>query len=145
MAPVYAIRETATGDITPTGGATSTKDIAWSYVNNGGYMSTPIVYRGLVYIVKYNGGLTVYDAKTGERTFQQRLAAGAFTSSPVASDGKLYFPSEEGHVLVVKAGPTFELLADNDMGESILASPAISEGSLLIRTQSQIVAIRAAR
>jgi outer membrane protein assembly factor BamB len=145
MAPVYAIRETATGDITPTAGAMSTKDIAWSYVNNGGYMSTPIVYCGLVYIVKYNGGLTVYDAKTGERTFQQRLAAGAFTSSPVASDGKLYFPSEEGHVLVVKAGPTFELLADNDMGESILASPAISEGSLLIRTQSQIVAIRAAR
>jgi outer membrane protein assembly factor BamB len=145
MMPVYAIRETATGDITPTGGATSTKDIAWSHAKDGGYMSTPIVYGGLVYIVKYNGGLTAYDARTGERKFQQRLAAGAFTSSPVASDGKLYFPSEEGHVYVLKAGPAFEVLADNDMGESILASPAISEGSLIIRTQTQIVSIRAAR
>ena len=74
-------------------------------------MCTPLVYRGLVYIVKYNGVLTVYDAKTGEQKFQQRLAGGtsAFTSSPIAADGKIYLASEDGHVFVLKAGPAFEV------------------------------------
>ena len=86
---------------------------------DGGYMCTPLVYRGLVYIVKYNGVLTVYDAKTGEVKYQERLAGGtsAFTASPVAADGKVYLASEDGQVFVLKAGPTYELMADNDMGE----------------------------
>jgi outer membrane protein assembly factor BamB len=88
--------------------------------------------------------LTVYDAKTGERKFQERLAGGAsaFTSSPIAADGKVYLASEEGHVLVLKAGPVYELLAENDMGESVLATPAISEGTLIYRTQGHLMAIR---
>jgi outer membrane protein assembly factor BamB len=73
MAPVYAIRETATGDVTLADGATSNDHVAWSYPRDGGYMCTPLVYEGLVYIVKYNGALNVYDAKTGERKFQERL------------------------------------------------------------------------
>jgi outer membrane protein assembly factor BamB len=143
-APVYAIRETATGDISLAEGETSNAGIAWSYPRDGGYMCTPLVYRGLVYIVKYNGVLNAYDAKTGEKKFMERLADGksAFTSSPVGSDGKVYLASEEGHVYVLKASPTFELLADNDMGESVLATPAISEGSLLFRTQGHLVAIK---
>jgi outer membrane protein assembly factor BamB len=147
QAPVYAIRETATGDITLADGATSNAGIAWSAPRDGGYMCTPLVYSGLVYIVKYNGGLTVYDAKTGEQKFQQRLAGGisAFTSSPVASDGKIYLASEDGHVFVLKAGPVFELISENDMGESVLATPAISEGTLLYRTQANVVAIRAGK
>ena len=101
-------------------------------------MCTPLVYRGLVYIVKYNGVLSVYDAKTGEEKFQQRLAGrpSAFTSSPIAADGKIYVASEEGRVFVLKAGPAFELLAENDMAESVLATPAISEGTLLYRTRT---------
>jgi len=142
--PVYAIRETATGDITLAEGTTSNEGVAWSYPRDGGYMCTPLVYRGLVYIVKYNGVLNVYDARTGEKKFQERLAGGtsAFTSSPIAADGKVYFASEEGHVLVLKAGPTYELVAENDMGESVLATPAISEGTLLYRTQGHVMAIR---
>jgi outer membrane protein assembly factor BamB len=110
-------------------------------------MCTPLVYRGLVYIVKYNGVLSAYDAKTGEVKFQQRLAGGlsAFTSSPIAADGKVYLASEEGHVYVLKAGPAFEVLAENDMTESVLSTPAISEGSLLYRTQNHVIAIRAAQ
>jgi outer membrane protein assembly factor BamB len=146
-APVYAIRETATGDITLADGATTNDGIAWSKPRDGGYMCTPLVYRGLVYIVKYNGVLTVYDAKTGEQKFQQRLAEGksAFTSSPIGADGKVYLASEEGHVYVLKAGPTFEVLADNDLGEPVLATPAITEGTLLYRTQGNVIAIRASR
>jgi outer membrane protein assembly factor BamB len=143
-APVYAIRETATGDITLAEGATANAGVAWSAARDGGYMCTPLVYKGLVYIVKYNGVLSVYDARTGEVKYQQRLAGGtsAFTSSPIGSDGKVYLASEEGHVFVLKAGPTFEVLAENDMGESVLATPAISEGALLYRTQGHLLAIK---
>ena len=143
-APVYAVRETATGDITLADGSTTNDGVAWSHRRDGGYMCTPLVYRGLVYIVKYNGVLSVYDAKTGERKFQERLAGGtsAFTSSPVAADGKVYFASEEGQVLVLSAAPAYELQAQNDMAESVLATPAISEGTLLYRTQGHVIAIR---
>jgi outer membrane protein assembly factor BamB len=145
--PVYAIRDTATGDITLAEGATSNGSVVWSAPRDGGYMCTPLVYRGLVYIVKYNGVLSVYDAKTGEVKYQQRLAGGtsAFTSSPIAADGKVYLASEEGHVFVLKDGPAFEVLAENDMAESVLSTPAITEGSLLYRTQKHVVSVRAAR
>ena len=80
----------------------------------------------------------------GEVKFQQRLAGGtsAFTSSPIAADGKVYLASEDGRVYVLKAGPAFELLAENDMTESVLATPAISEGALIYRTAGHVVAIR---
>ena len=124
-------------------GTSSNQGIAWSVPRDGGYMCTPLVYRGLVYIVKYNGVLTAFDAKTASVKYQQRLADGksAFTSSPVASDGKMYLASEEGHVYVLKAGPSFELIAENNMGESVLATPAISEGVLIYRTQGSVVAV----
>lgn len=146
LSPVYAIRETATGDITPQGDAATSDHIAWSVSKGGGYLCTPLVYRGLVYIVTYNGVLSVFDARTGERKYQQRLlenTASAFTSSPVANDGKVYVGSEDGQVIVLKAGGTFERVATNDMGASLLATPAISEGRLLVRTQDQLVAIGA--
>jgi outer membrane protein assembly factor BamB len=142
-APVYAIRDTARGDITLPAGATSSEHVAWSHPRDGGYMCTPLVYQGLVYIVKYNGVLNVYDAKTGEKKYQERFAGGtsAFTSSPVAADGKVYFANEDGQVFVVKAGPAFEILATNDMGAPVLATPAISEGRLIYRTARQVLAI----
>jgi outer membrane protein assembly factor BamB len=146
-APVYAIRDTATGDISLADGATSNEHVAWSAARDGGYMCTPLVYNGLVYIVKYNGVLSVFDARTGESKYQQRLAGGtsAFTSSPIAADGKVYLASEEGHVFVLKSGPAFEVLAENDMGESVLATPAISEGALLYRTAGHLMSIGAAK
>jgi outer membrane protein assembly factor BamB len=142
--PIFAIKDTATGDITLPGDATSNDHIAWSVPRGGGYMCTPLVYRGLVYIATYNGVIAAYDAKTGERKFQERLladASSAFTSSPVANDGKVYIAGEDGDVIVLKAGPVFERLATNDMGAVVLATPAISEGRLLIRTQTQLVSI----
>jgi outer membrane protein assembly factor BamB len=144
LSPVYAIKETATGDITLAADATSSEHIAWSVNRAGGYMCTPLVYKGLVYIATYGGVVSAYDAKTGERKFQERLlkdTSSAFTSSPVANDGKIYIAGEDGQVIVFKAGPVFERLATNDMRASVLASPAISDGRLLIRTASQLVAI----
>ena len=144
MSPVYAIRETATGDVSLASNASSNEHVVWSTPRDGGYMCTPLVYRGLLYIVKYNGVLNVFDARSGERKYQQRLAGAtsAFTASPVASDGKVYFASEDGQVFVAKAGAVWEQLALNEMGESVLATPAISEGALLFRTQRHLIAIR---
>lgn len=143
MAPVYAIKETATGDISLPSGADRNAAVAWSYPRGGGYMATPLVYRGVLYIVTYNGVLTAYDAKTGTRHYTQRLADGttAFTASPVAADGKVYFAGEDGRVHVLKAGAAYELLATNDMGESTLATPALSEGVMYWRTQRHVVAV----
>jgi len=146
MSPVYAIKETATGDITPAEGATTSEHVVWSVPKGGGYMCTPLVYRDHTYIVTYQGILSVFDAKTGERKYQQRLlenTASAFTSSPVANDGKVYVASEDGQMIVLKAGPVFEKIATNDMGASVLATPAISEGRLFVRTQGMVMAIGA--
>jgi outer membrane protein assembly factor BamB len=144
-APVYAIRETATGDITLPQGSTSNDHVAWSHPRDGGYMCTPLVYQGLVYIVRYNGVINVYDAKTGEKKYQDRFAGGtsAFTASPVAANGHVYFANEDGQVFVVKAGPKHEIVATNDMGSPVLATPAISEGRLLVRTASHLMSIAA--
>ena len=144
LSPVYAIRDTATGDISLAANPTSNDHVAWSTPRDGGYMCTPLVYRGLLYIVKFNGVLNVFDARSGERKFQQRLAGAtsAFTASPVASDGKVFFASEDGQVFVAKAAPAWEQLAMNEMGESVLATPAISEGALIFRTSGHVLSIR---
>jgi outer membrane protein assembly factor BamB len=143
QSPVYAIKETATGDVSLKPDTTSNEGVAWSAPRVGGYMCTPLVYKGLAYIVRYNGVLNVFDAKTGENKYTQRLggATSAFTSSPVANDGKVYIASEDGQVFVLKAGPTYEVLAMNEMATPVLATPAISEGRLLLRTQDQVMAI----
>jgi outer membrane protein assembly factor BamB len=143
LSPVYAIKETASGNISLKSGETANQGILWSTPRDGGYLCTPLVYNGLVYIIKYNGILNVFDAKTGEKKYQQRLAGAtsAFTSSPVANDGKVYIASEDGQIFVVKAGATYELLAMNEMNTPVLATPALSEGRLLLRTQDQLMAI----
>jgi outer membrane protein assembly factor BamB len=146
VAPVYAIRADATGDISLKTGESANAGVAWSYSRDGAYMSTPVVYGDLLYNCRVNGVLNVYNARTGERAYQSRLGGGmtGFSSSPVAGDGKVYFPSEDGDVYVVKAGPTFELLAKNVMGAPNMASPAIVGGVIYFRTTTQVVAVGAA-
>lgn len=140
--PVYAIRTTATGDITLADGATSNDYIAWSHMKIGNYMQTPLVYGDLLYCCRDSGILACYEAKTGQKKYRERLADGVgFTASPVAGDGKIYFTSEEGDVYVLQAGPEYKLLSTNKMGEICMATPAISEGSLFFRTQGHVVAI----
>jgi len=141
--PVYAIKETASGDISLKADATSNDHIVWTAPRSGGYMCTPLVYRGLVYIVRYNGVLNVFDAKSGEKKYEARLAGAtsAFTASPVANDGRVYIASEDGQVFVLAAGPEYKVIAMNEMSTPVLATPAISEGRLLLRTQGEIMAI----
>ena len=143
MAPIYAIRPTATGDISLKEGETSNAHIAWSYVRDGGYMQTPLVYDDLLYVCRDNGVLSVFDARTGERKYQARLADGrtGFSASAVASKGRIYFTSEEGDVYVVRAGGAFEQIGVNPLGEVTMATPAISEGVMFFRTRGRLVAV----
>jgi outer membrane protein assembly factor BamB len=141
--PIYAIRPGATGDITLKEGEESNQFIAWSKKRGGPYMPTPIVYGDLLYVCSNQGVLTAYNGRTGERVYQQRLAdrGGAFTASMVASDGKIYLSSEDGEILVVKAGPKHELLSVNPMGEVLMATPAISDGMLIVRGIKHVFAV----
>ncbi len=142
MAPIYAVDPNARGNISLADGETSNDAIVWSYGSGGGYMQTPLVYGDYLYNCRDNGALSVYDARTGERMYQERLGqGGGFSASPVAADGKVYFTSEDGDIFVIAAGPSFELLARNPMGEVAMATPAISEGMLIFRTQGHVVAI----
>ena len=140
--PVYAVRPTASGDITLTDGQTSSDHIAWTLADVRNYMQTPLVYGDYLYCCRNSGILSCHNAKTGEKVYKQRLASGVgFTASPVAGDGKIYFASEEGDVYVIKTGPKYELLAKNAMGEICMATPAISEGNIFFRTRGHVVAI----
>ena len=141
--PVYAVKPSARGDITLADAETSNAHVEWSAARDGAYMQTPLVYGDLLYVCKDNGVLSVFDVKTGQRHYQARLADGrtGFSASPVASNGRIYFTSEEGDVYVVKVGTTFEQIAVNPLGEVAMATPAISEGVIYFRTRSHLVAV----
>jgi len=141
-APIYAVRAGARGTIGPDENG-ETPQLAWSR-NGGSYLPTSLVYRGAMYICRDNGVLIVLDAKSGEPLYQQRLGAGSagFVASAVAGDGKVYLTSEEGTTHVVRAGKQFEELAANELGEIVLATPAIADGTLYFRTRDHVVAVR---
>ncbi|CAN5528927.1 PQQ-binding-like beta-propeller repeat protein [soil metagenome] len=140
--PIYVIKPGATGDISLKDGKESSAFIAWSKTRGGPYMPTPVVYGDLLYIVSNQGVLTTYQAKTGERVYQERLGGkgGAFTASPVASDGKIYLSSEDGEIFVVKAGNKYELLATNPVGQVMMATPALSDGLVIVRGVTHLFA-----
>jgi outer membrane protein assembly factor BamB len=145
--PIFAIKPGASGDITLQGDATTNAAITWSLKHGGPYIPTPLIYNGQLYLCQTNGVVVTYDALTGKRVYQQRLGqnGGSFSASPVAADGKIYFPSEDGDVFVVKAGPAYEALATNSMGEIIMATPAISDGVIFIRGLRHVFAIGTTR
>jgi outer membrane protein assembly factor BamB len=132
--PIYAIR-VADGTL------------AWKVDRGSPYMPTPIVYEDLLYVLTDNGVLGVYDVKTGTRVYQRRIAegAGGFAASPVAAAGRIYFTSQDGVVYVVRAGRTFELLASNDMREVCMASPAIVNDMMIVRTRTRVYGLIASR
>ena len=140
--PVYAIRPGFAGDLSLERGSSASDAIAWSYNRYGTYIPTPIVYQGLLYTLNTNGVLSAYDAQTGESVYRRRIGpGGAFSASPVAADGRLYFASEDGDVYVVRAGPEYVEVSVNDMDEVVMATPAISDGLIVIRTLGNVYGI----
>jgi outer membrane protein assembly factor BamB len=140
--PIFAVRPEARGDITLDKESTSNKHIAWSIKRGAAYMPTILIYGPYLYNLRMNGNLSCMDAKTGELIYRERLPeARGITASGVASNGKLYYATEQGDVYVVKAGPEFEVLAKNPLDDLIMATPAISDGMLYFRTQHYLVAV----
>jgi len=143
VGPMFAIQAGASGDITPAKGATSNQYVAWETARGAPEIPTPIVYGDYLYVVSNNGILTCYRAKSGERVYQERIGGtgGAFSASPLAADGRVYLTGEDGDIYVIKAGPKYELLEVNSMGDVVMATPAISQGMLIIRTQHNLYGI----
>ena len=140
--PVYAIRAGSRGDLSLPPGKSASDAVAWSHDRDGTYISSPLVYREQLYTLNNNGILTAYDANTGAQLFKARVGGGAaFSASPVAADGKLFMASEDGDVFVVEAGRQYVELGKRPMNEVIMASPAIADGLLIIRTLGHVWAI----
>jgi outer membrane protein assembly factor BamB len=132
--PYMAVRPGGRGDV-------STSHVVWHTPTGAPYISSLVHDGGLLYMASDVGGVTVIDAATGQRVWQQRVE-GVFSASPVAGDGKVYFTSESGHVIVVRAGREPEILARNDVGERLIASPAIAGGLLFLRGDDRLIAVR---
>jgi ankyrin repeat protein/outer membrane protein assembly factor BamB len=138
VSPIYAVKPGGKGDISIADSLSSSEFIKWRHLTGGTYMPSPIAYNGYLYTMHNNGSLTCYNAKTGEKIYQKNIKSGAVTASLVAADGKIYCTSESMGVIVVKAGPEFEILAQNLVGEICLATPAISDKLFIIRAQNHV-------
>ncbi|NLF69009.1 MAG: PQQ-binding-like beta-propeller repeat protein [Candidatus Anammoximicrobium sp.] len=131
---LLAVRPGGQGDVTRS-------HVAWRETRSVAEVPSPLVYRGQVYMVKDGGIVSCLDAASGRLCYRVRLGPrGAYFASPVAGDGKIYTASYGGIVTVFAAGPTFQLLAANDLQEPILATPAITAGKLYVRTQHRLYA-----
>jgi outer membrane protein assembly factor BamB len=142
LRPVYAIRPGATGDISLKEDETSNNHVAWSNRLLGTYITTPLVYGDFYYTLLDRGLFLCHDAKTGHQVYgRQRLTAGGFTASMWAYNGKIFALSEEGDTYVIQAGPEFKVLGKNPLDEITLATPAVAQGSVIIRTLSKLYRI----
>ena len=132
--PLLAFKAGGRGDIT-------TSHLLWSTLN-GPDVPTPLTDGQYFYVVNDRGIMWCLDAKTGAEIYaQQRLKPGAYSGSPVLADGKIYVTNEDGLTSVVRAGPKFEILAENSLNEYCLSSPAISDGRIFIRTSQHLYSI----
>jgi outer membrane protein assembly factor BamB len=132
--PMLAVRAGGRGDVTRT-------HRVWSF-DDGPDVPTPVSDGDLLYVVNDKGIVWCLDAKTGAPRYgPQRLKPGTYSASPVLANGRLYATSEDGLTSVFKAGPAFELLAENALDDYTLSSPAVSDGQIFIRTAERLYCI----
>ena len=138
LGPIYAIRAEANGDL-----SVDRAGIAWQQDSGGNYMQTPLLHEGLAYFCFDNGVLSVYQMSDWKRIYRQRLGAGksGFTSSPVAAGGRLYITDEEGHTYVLTLGREYAPVGDADLGETVMATPAVAVGVIYMRGRSHVWAL----
>ena len=131
--PYTALRPGGRGDISKT-------HVVWEVPTGAPYISSLVFDAGVLYMASDVGGVVAVDAQTGRRIWQERVD-GIFSASPVAGDGKVYFASETGATVVVKAGREPSILATNNIGERLIASPAISNGQIFLRGDGKLFCI----
>ena len=141
--PVFAVRPGASGDISPARGEERNAFVAWIHPRASAYTSSPLIYRGRMYVVNDNGILTVFDSQTGKEIYKARAggAGNTFSASPWAADGKIYLLSEDGHTFVIAAGDKYVELSKNSLDEMSLASPALATDTIFLRTQTKLYRI----
>lgn len=132
MKPVlYAVKPVgAKGDVTDS-------HLVWKHDKGAPNTPSPLVVGDEIYFVSDSGIATCLDARTGKLHWSERLGGG-FSASPILAEGRIYFQNEEGVGTVLKAGKTFEVLAKNDLGERTLASPAVTDNTLYLRSKSHL-------
>jgi outer membrane protein assembly factor BamB len=132
--PLLALRAGGRGDVTAS-------HVLWKFMS-GPDVPTPVTDGTYLYAINDRGIMFCLDARTGAEVYgRQRLRPATYSGSPVLADGKIYITDEDGVTSVVRAGPRFEKLAENDFEEYTLSSPAISEGQIFIRTDKHLYAI----
>ena len=135
--PYMAIRPGGRGNIA------GTKNLLWHVPTGAPYVSSMVHYQGVLYLASDAGILQAADAETGARLFQGRTG-NLYSAAPVAGDGKVYFVSESGETVVLKASREFEILARNQLDGRFIASPVIANGLLLLRSDDELIAVRSA-
>ena len=141
--PIFVVKASARGDVTLPADKTTSDVIAWSRTGRGSYMPTPLIYNGVLYVLANQGLFDAYDFRTGEELYRQRLplVGSGFSASPIASDGKIYLSNEDGEMLVIAAGRSFKHLGTNSMGEMLMATPALSDGVMYVRSSKTLFAV----
>ncbi len=124
-------------------GELTSSDVLWQYNRGLPYVPSPLVYEGVVYLIKEGGIITTLDAATGKPIKQGRAKGpGAYFASPVAGDGKVYLASDKGVVTVLEASKSWSVISSHDFGERICATPVIDGGQIILRTGKAVYAIR---
>jgi outer membrane protein assembly factor BamB len=132
--PMLVLKAGGRGEVTKS-------HVLWSF-GSGPDVPTPVTDGTYLYVVNDRGIMFCLDLKTGREHYgRQRLRPGTYSGSPVLADGKIYITNEDGLTSVIKAGPAFELLAENDFDDYTLSSPAVSEGQIFFRTRNFLYAI----
>jgi outer membrane protein assembly factor BamB len=131
--PTLGLRPGGSGDVTQS-------HLIWRAVRSGPHVPSPALVNGRLYTANDTGVVTCLDAATGKLIFLERLGD-AFSASPIVAGGLLYFPAESGITYVLRAGGTFDLVAQNDLGAPILASPAVADGCIILRTADELVCV----
>ncbi len=141
--PFFAIRPGAAGDITPKEGESGNAFVVWRQPKASGYTPSALVHDGRVYLVHDTGVMGVYAADTGRELFKARVGGvgHTFSASPVAAGKHIYFLDEEGTTVVVEGGDRYTEVAQNALNEMSLASPAVADGALFIRTERKVYRI----
>ena len=145
--PIFAVRPDARGDVTLEKDRTSSSAVAWSKTARGPYMPTPLAYDGILYSLNNDGIFDAYELESGKEIYRQRLdpIGSGFSASPVAADGRLYLSNEDGEMLVIAAGRQYRRIATNTMGEPLMATPALSDSVMYVRSASTLFAIGSRR
>jgi outer membrane protein assembly factor BamB len=133
---VMAVRTGGTGDVTKS-------NVVWQQGRGVPEVPSPLVYRDRVWMIKTGGVITCLSLSDGKVVFQGRVGeAGGYYASPIASGGRIYVASDHGLVTVLEAGDKLNVLARNELPDGILATPAIADGTIYVRTTKQLLAFR---